>query len=175
MRLLSELVADADFVSRWAGYEHPAAILAAFAASPFRPAGYKLVYLVSSDTSNSKAGRYHTGVPEIVQDVTERAWLSSQHHEPVRPRAALGSCIAPHQAAEALTAFGEVWRITDATDEKAAMADLWADRWEADDHGGRHYVRSMAKYWHAEANTLVGAGNLAEAAYAVSQLVRLEP
>lgn len=176
LRLLTELVTDADFVARWSGYEHPAAALAAFATSTLCPADYLLAYLVSSDISDSKAGRYHTcGVPEIVQGAAEQAWLSEQHHGPARPRAALRSTIAPRQAAEALSAFGEVWRITDATDEKTAIANLWADRWEADDHSGPHYVRSLARYWHAEAHTLVSAGNLAEAAYAVSQLARLEP
>lgn len=176
LRLLTEFEPPATFVARWAGYEHPAATLTAFAATPNCPAGHQLAYLVSSDTSDSKAGRYHTGcVPEVVQDGAEQSWLLDQHREPVRPRAALGSNIAAHQAEAALSAFGEVWRITDATDARRAMATLWADRWESEDHAGRHYIRSVARYWHADAHQCVGAGNLAEAAYAVSQLARLEP
>lgn len=176
LRLLTEFKLDDTFVSRWAGYEHPGAILAAFAAHPASPAGYKLVYLLSSDTAESKAGRYHTGgVTEIVQLPAERAWLHSQHREPARPRAACGATIAAHKAADALAAFGRVWKVDDATDVKHAMADLWADRWESADHGGSHYTRTLARYWHAEAHTLIAAGNLPEAAYAISELARLEP
>ncbi len=174
-RLLSEFALNPVFIEHWSGYEHPAAILDAFATSPFCPPSYKLSYLVSSDQVG-KTGRYTTRVPEITQTRDEQIWILEQGRVGMRARHEIGGMITPERAADALDAFGEVWHVTDAIEPAQEAASLWAGRWHADDdHALDDYPRALVRYLHAEAHQALAVGDLAEAAHAVSVLSMVEP
>lgn len=179
LSLVTDFSVSDVFMDRWSGYEHPAAILAAFAASHFCPANHKLAYLVSSDNSGSKNGRYTTSVPEFVQIDAEREYLLQRGALGAfssRPRSDLAR-ISEFKAGDALEAFGDVWRLRDVTaaDLPIARAELWAARWDAEDYRHPNYPALMAKYLYAEASAALRDDRLGDVAYSVSVLAALEP
>ncbi|WP_100514259.1 hypothetical protein [Mycobacteroides abscessus] len=179
LSLVTDFSVSDVFMDRWSGYEHPAATIAAFAASHFCPPGHKLTYLVSSDNSDTKTGRYTTGVTEFVQIDAEREYLLQRGAMGAfssRPRADLAR-ISEFKAADALAAFGDVWHLGDVTaaDLPIARAELWAARWDADDYRHPDYPSLMARYLYAEAAAALRDDRLGDVAYAVTVLSALEP
>lgn len=179
LSLVTDFSVSDVFMDRWSGYEHPAATIAAFAASHFCPPGHKLTYLVSSDNSDTKSGRYTTGVTEFVQIDAEREYLLQRGAMGAfssRPRADLAR-ISEFKAADALQAFGDVWQLRDVTaaDLPIARAELWAARWDADDYRHPDYPSLMARYLYAEAAAALRDDRLGDVAYAITVLSVLEP